>query len=81
MDIPKGATVGIADGERLTLYRNDGDEANPKLVATPNEDVSNDNKGSGGRHRSSSANPDDSQQVDQRRLCRGDCGFAQQEGP
>jgi protein required for attachment to host cells len=64
MDIPKGATVGIADGERLTLYRNDGDEANPKLVATPNEDVSNDNKGSGGRHRSSSANPDDSQQVE-----------------
>jgi protein required for attachment to host cells len=66
MDIPKGATVAIADGERLNLYRNDGDEANPKLVAAaaPNDDVSNDNRGSGGRHRSSSANPDDSQQTE-----------------
>jgi protein required for attachment to host cells len=62
MDIPKGATVAVADGERLNLFRNNGDEANPDLVALPAQEVSNTNKGSGGRHRSSSANPDDSQQ-------------------
>jgi protein required for attachment to host cells len=61
MDIPKGATVAVADGEKLNLFLNSGDEANPKLMALKNEDVANDNKGSGARHQSSSANPDDSQ--------------------
>lgn len=61
MDIPRGATVAVADGERLNLFRNSGDEANPKLTASTVEDVTNDNKGSGARHQSSSANPDNSQ--------------------
>ena len=61
MDIPKGATIAVADGEKLNLFRNTGDEANPKLSALPDEDVANDNKGSGARHQSSSANPDSSQ--------------------
>lgn len=61
MDIPKGATVAVADGEKLNLFRNTGDEANPKLTAQPDEAVANDNKGSGARHVSSSANPDASQ--------------------
>jgi len=61
MDIPKGTTVAVADGEKLNLFRNAGDEANPKLTALQEEDVANDNKGSGARHQSSSANPDDSQ--------------------
>ncbi|GAA2814841.1 protein required for attachment to host cells [Aminobacter aminovorans] len=61
MIIPKGAIVAVADGERLNLFRNSGDEANPKLTASAVEDVTNSNKGSGGRHQSSSANPDDSQ--------------------
>ncbi|QPC95915.1 host attachment protein [Mesorhizobium sp. INR15] len=61
MDIPKGGTVAVADGERLNLLRNSGDEANPKLTALEAEDVSNENKGSGARHQSSSANPDSSQ--------------------
>ncbi|RVA28410.1 host cell attachment protein, partial [Mesorhizobium sp. M7A.F.Ca.US.001.01.1.1] len=39
MDIPKGATVAVADGERLNLFRNSGDEANPKLTASVVEDV------------------------------------------
>ena len=33
MDIPKGATVAVADGEKLNLFRNSGDEANPSLTA------------------------------------------------
>lgn len=62
MKIPKGAIVAVADGEVLNLFRNAGDESAPKLTALPDADVSTDNKGSGGRHQSSSANPSDSQQ-------------------
>lgn len=61
MDLPKGATVAVADGEKLNMFRNTGDEQNPKLTAMNDEAVANDNKGSGARHVSSSANPDDSQ--------------------
>ena len=61
MDIPKGTTIAVADGEKLNLFRNAGDEASPKLAALQDEDIANDNKGSGARHQSSSANPDDSQ--------------------
>jgi len=61
MDIPKGAIIAVADGEKLNLFRNSGDETNPKLTASAVEDVTNDNKGSGARHQSSAANPDESQ--------------------
>ncbi len=61
MQLPKGATVAVADGEKLNLFRNTGDEADPKLIALPASAVSSDNKGSGARHQSSSANPDSSQ--------------------
>lgn len=61
MNIPKGAIVAVADGEKLNFFRNSGDEANPKLTASAVEDVTNDNKGSGARHQSSSGNPDNSQ--------------------
>lgn len=50
----------MADGEKLNLFRNSGDEANPSLIASAVEDVTNENKGSGARHQSSSANPDNS---------------------
>ena len=33
MQLPKGATVAVADGEKFNLFRNDGDEAGLKLVA------------------------------------------------
>lgn len=62
MKIPKNATVAVADGEILNLYRNDGDEGSPSLSALPDASISTQNKGSGGRHQSSSANPSDSQQ-------------------
>ena len=62
MRIPNNAIVAVADGEILNLYKNDGDESSPKLTALPAAAVSTDNKGSGGRHQSSSANPADSQQ-------------------
>jgi protein required for attachment to host cells len=61
MQLPKGATIAVADGEKLNLFHNTGDVANPKLAALPGADVVSDNKGSGARHQSSSANPDNSQ--------------------
>jgi protein required for attachment to host cells len=62
MHIPKGATVAVADGEILNLFRNTGDEATPKLTALPEAEVGTTNHGSGARHQSSSANPAGSQQ-------------------
>lgn len=61
MQLPRGATVAVADGEKLSLFRNSGDEAHPKLTAVPGTATDNDNRGSGGRHHSSSANHDASQ--------------------
>jgi protein required for attachment to host cells len=61
MKIPKGATVAVADGELLNLFHNAGDETDPKLTMLPNAAISSDNRGSGGRHQSISANPSESQ--------------------
>ena len=61
MFIPRGATIAVADGEKLNLFRNSGDEIHPRLVPQTYEDVANDNAGSGARHISSAANPDASQ--------------------
>ena len=62
MKLPKNAVVAVADGATLNLFRNTGDESSPSLTSLPDADVSTTNKGSGGRHQSSSANPSDSQQ-------------------
>ncbi len=62
MKITKGATIAVADGEKLNLYRNNGDEASPILSAMAEPEIATTNMGSGGRHQSSSANPSASQQ-------------------
>ena len=62
MKIPKGAFVAVADGERLNLFCNAGDENTPELAAVAHGDVDSSNQGSGGRHYNSSANPSGSQQ-------------------
>ncbi len=62
MKVPKNALVAVADGERLNLFSNVGDEAAPELKPVAHDDVDATNKGSGGRHHSSAANPSDSQQ-------------------
>ena len=62
MDLSKGALVAVVDGANLKLFKNSGDAGSLKLTEQPAGDVSTDNKGSGGRHSSSSANPADSQQ-------------------
>ena len=32
MDIPKGTTVAVVDGEKLNFFRNSGDAADPRLT-------------------------------------------------
>ena len=60
MMLPRGTTVAVADGEKLNLYRNSGDEAVLKLAPAPHADVDNNGQGSGSRQ-SSSGNPDQGQ--------------------
>jgi protein required for attachment to host cells len=61
MQLPRGATVAVVDGEKLQLYRNEGDEADIHLTAMPKEKVDADHRGSDSGHQSSSANPDSHQ--------------------
>jgi protein required for attachment to host cells len=61
MQLPKGATVAVADGEKLNLFRNTGDEGMTTLTALPHVAIDADHKGSDTGHRNSSANPDDHQ--------------------
>jgi len=60
MMLPKGTTVAVADGEKLNLFSNTGDEASLKLSPAAHSHVDADAKGSGSRT-NSSGNPDQSQ--------------------
>lgn len=61
MQLPKGATVAVADGEKFNLFSNAGDEAGLKLEPLAHEAVDADHQGATpGRH-GSSANPDGGQ--------------------
>ena len=61
MNIPNGATVAVADGTKLNLFRNTGPDSALKLVALEVGAVKSDNHGSGARHHTGSANPDHGQ--------------------
>jgi protein required for attachment to host cells len=62
MQLPKGTLVAVADGKKLSLFRNGGTGAAAELTALPEVSVDDHNRGSGSRHQSSAANPSDSQQ-------------------
>jgi len=65
MQLAHGTIVAVADGEKFTLYRNGGSDGAPHLTAIGVPDVGDaDPIGSGGRHHSSAANPDDRQLVE-----------------
>jgi protein required for attachment to host cells len=61
MILPSGATIAVADGQKLSLFRNTGPETEMKLVALEAGAVTSHNHGSGARHHTSSANPDHGQ--------------------
>jgi protein required for attachment to host cells len=52
--------IAVADGEKLNLFRNSGDEGELKLAAAEHSQVDDDAQGSGSRQ-NSSGNPDQSQ--------------------
>jgi len=60
MMIAHGTTIAVADGEKLNLFRNTGDEGAMKLTALPHHVVDSE-AGTSGGHQSSSGNPDRAQ--------------------
>ncbi len=60
MIIPNDTTVVVADGQKLRLFRNRGREPNISLTTLDVPELEAGNWGSGARHRSAAANPDDS---------------------
>ena len=60
MMLAKGTIIAVADGEKLNLFRNTGDELVLKLTALPPPSVDGEAGTSGGRQ-SSSGNPDRNQ--------------------
>ncbi len=64
MNLPKGATVAVVDGQTFHLFRNDGDEAGLTLSAVAHDEGDGHHKaGNAGRH-SSSATPDGGQDAE-----------------
>lgn len=64
MNLPKGATVAVVDGEKFNLFRNDGDEAGLTLTAIAHDEGDGHHRnGNAGRH-SSAANPDGGQDAE-----------------
>ncbi|MFF0924136.1 host attachment family protein [Rhizobium leguminosarum] len=61
MILPQGTVVAVTDGEKLDLYRNNGSGTELGLSLIPGVSIVDEAKGSGGRHGSTSANPDESQ--------------------
>ncbi|ATU95191.1 host attachment family protein [Phyllobacterium zundukense] len=61
MQLPKGATVAVADGEKFNLFQNISDDANLKLTALAEADVDTENNNASAGRKSSSANPDQGQ--------------------
>ncbi len=62
MQLPQNTVIAVADGEKLSLFQNNGDAQNPKLKAMESDVIDDSVISSGARHPSSAANPDDSQQ-------------------
>lgn len=61
MQIANGTVVAVADGEKLSMFRNDGDENKIQLSAMDEVDIDAATTGSANVGRSSSANPDGGQ--------------------
>jgi len=60
MIIPNDTTIAVVDGTKFRMFRNKGVEPHIQLVELAQPEVDAQNQGSGGRHHTGSANPDDS---------------------
>jgi len=60
MLLPHGILIALIDGEKFELYRNQGDDAQPELIAMPTPLLDESNKSSGVHHYSGARNPQDS---------------------
>jgi len=58
MILQNGTLVAVIDGGTMRLFHNRGREPQIDLVSLPDSGFDTENIGSGGRHRSSAANPD-----------------------
>jgi protein required for attachment to host cells len=61
MLLPTGATVAVADGEKLILFHNTGHDGLPQLTVSPSARVDGDHRGADPGHHSSPANPNHGQ--------------------
>lgn len=61
MLLPNGTIVAVADGEKLKLFRNTGDEVHPALTSMAEPDIEPLKRHSGASHQSDPANLDESQ--------------------
>lgn len=59
MILPNGTTVAVVDGKKLRLFHNKGHEPRIELTVLTDPDLKAANGGSGARHRSAAANPDE----------------------
>lgn len=59
MILSNDTLVAVTDGERLRLFRSKGREPHLDLIEIDDPTLESAHVGSGGRHRSSTANPDD----------------------
>lgn len=62
MILPNSATVAVADGETLSLFRNSGHDSGLSLSPLERPELAGGNAGKS--HRSSAANPDDRTQAE-----------------
>lgn len=60
MILNNGTLVAVTDGESLRLFHNKGHEPHLDLIEVEDSVLEMAHAGSGGRHRSSTANPDES---------------------
>lgn len=60
MILNNGTLVAVTDGKSLRLFHNKGHEPHLELIEAEHSVLEVAHAGSGGRHRSSAANPDDS---------------------
>ena len=64
MRLPHDTMVAVADGEKLHLFRSEGNEDHPKLAPAGHPHAEGSNHSGGARHGSSASNPDEKQDAE-----------------